>query len=88
MRSLSSCRRCGITGTRISSSRRAAAVLPSPQAACIRVFCSASPKKMERMAGGASLAPSRWSLPAVATVMRSSAWYSSTAVITAASISR
>ena len=35
---------------------------------------SSSPRKMEMMAGGASFAPKRWSLPAEATDMRSSSW--------------
>ena len=39
---------------------------------------SSSPRKMERMAGGASWAPSRWSLPALATVVLRVSWYSST----------
>ena len=37
---------------------------------------------MEIIAGGASLAPRRWSLPAEATDMRKSSWYSSTASTT------
>ena len=45
---------------------------------------SSSPTKMEMMAGGASLAPRRWSLPGVATEVRSRSAYSSTALMTAA----
>ena len=44
---------------------------------------SSSPRKMETMARGASLAPRRWSLPAEATVQRSQSWYSSTPLIKA-----
>ena len=44
---------------------------------------SSSPRKMERMAGGASWAPRRWSLPGLATVQRSSSWYSSTPLMKA-----
>ena len=40
------------------------------------------------MAGGASLAPRRWSLPAEATEMRSRSWCSSTALMTAQRKSR
>ena len=43
---------------------------------------SSLPRKMDTMAGGASFAPRRWSLPALATDMRSSSWYSSTASMT------
>ena len=35
-----------------------------------RMALSSSPRKMEMMAGGASAAPRRWSLPAEATQMR------------------
>ncbi len=44
---------------------------------------SSSPTKIEMMAGGASLAPRRWSLPGVATLVRSRSAYSSTALMTA-----
>ena len=44
---------------------------------------SSSPTKIEIMAGGASLAPRRWSLPGVATAVRSRSAYSSTALMTA-----
>ena len=48
-----------------------------------KIAVSSSPKNMETMAGGASLAPRRWSLPALATDTRSRSWYSSTALMTA-----
>ena len=48
-----------------------------------RIALSSSPRKMEMIAGGASLAPRRWSLPADATEMRSKSWYSSTALMIA-----
>src|SRR5699024_9436155 len=44
---------------------------------------SSSPRKMDTMAGGASEAPRRWSLPAEATVLRRKSWYSSTPLINA-----
>ena len=49
---------------------------------------SSSPRNIEITAGGASFAPSLWSLPAVATERRSRSWYSSTALITATRKSR
>ena len=49
---------------------------------------SSVPKNIDTIAGGASLAPRRWSLPALATLMRRRSWYSSTALITAARNSR
>ena len=45
---------------------------------------NSSPKKIEMIAGGASLAPSLWSFPAVATLNRNKSWCSSTALIIAA----
>ena len=44
---------------------------------------SMSPRKTDRIAGGASLAPSRWSLPALAMLMRSRPCHVSTARMTA-----
>ena len=44
---------------------------------------SSSPRKTDTTAGGASLAPRRWSFPALATEIRSTSAYSSTALITA-----
>jgi hypothetical protein len=41
---------------------------------CSKMSVSWSPRKIEMMAGGASLAPRRWSLPALAMLKRSSPW--------------
>ena len=43
----------------------------APLAICSKTSASWSPRKIEMMAGGASLAPSRWSLVAEATEARS-----------------
>ncbi len=42
---------------------------------CSMTSVSWSPRKTERMAGGASLAPSRWSLGALAMAARSRPWW-------------
>ncbi len=44
---------------------------------------SSAPRKIEMIAGGASLAPRRWSWPALATDARSSSWCLFTAAMTA-----
>jgi hypothetical protein len=49
-------------------------VSSSPSISASTTRSSSSPRKMEMMAGGASLAPRRWSLPALATEMRSRSW--------------
>ena len=49
---------------------------------------NSSPTKIETIAGGASFAPSLWSLPADATDILKRSWYSSTALITAERKSR
>ena len=49
---------------------------------------SMSPRKIEMIAGGASFAPSRWSLPALAMLARSSPCHVFTARITAAQNTR
>ena len=51
-------------------------------------FSSSAPRKIEMIAGGASLAPRRWSWPAFATDARSSAWCLFTAAMTAAQKNR
>jgi len=43
-----------------------------PFSICSKMSVSISPKKIDRIAGGASLAPSRWSFPALAMLARSS----------------
>ena len=60
-----------------------AGCISAPDSIASKISVSSSPRKMEMMAGGASLAPRRWSLPALATDTRSRSWYSSTALITA-----
>ena len=59
-----------------------------PFAIWSKTSASWSPRKIEMIAGGASLAPSRWSLPAEATEARSSPPYRWTARITAAQKTR
>ncbi len=43
-----------------------------PAATALNAFSSSWPRKIEMIAGGASLAPRRWSCPTFATVARSS----------------
>ena len=61
---------------------------PSPVAIASNVFSSSPPRKIEMIAGGASLAPSRWSWPMFATEARSRPWCLFTAWITAAQKNR
>ncbi len=56
---------------------------PSPVAIASKTFSSSPPRKIEMIAGGASLAPSRWSWPMLATEARSRPWCLLTAWITA-----
>src|SRR4051794_38797962 len=60
-------------------------VLPSPLPLTIESNSrsSSAPRKIEMIAGGASLAPRRWSWPELATLARSSAWCLLTACTTA-----
>ena len=60
----------------------------APFAICSKTSASWSPRKIEMIAGGASLAPSRWSLVAEATDARSRPAYLCTARITAAQNTR
>ena len=60
----------------------------APLAICSNTSASWSPRKIEMIAGGASLAPRRWSLVAEATDTRSSPAYLWTARITAAQNTR
>jgi hypothetical protein len=53
-----------------------------PLSIAAKIFSSSAPRKTEMIAGGASLAPRRWSWPALATDARSSCWWSSTAWMT------
>ena len=59
-----------------------------PWAICSKTSASWSPRKIEMMAGGASLAPSRWSLVAEATEARSRPPYLCTERMTAAQNTR
>ena len=61
---------------------------PSPDAIASKTFSSSAPRKIEMIAGGASLAPRRWSWPMAATDARSSPWCLFTAWITAAQKNR
>ena len=56
---------------------------PWPDSIALKAFSSSAPRKTEMIAGGASLAPRRWSWPTLATEARSSAWCLSTAASTA-----
>ena len=71
-------------------SRNACGVAASPESDSIapKTFSSSAPRKTEMIAGGASLAPSRWSWPAAATDARSSCWCWLTPWITAAQKNR
>ena len=72
------------------SLRTAASVFPSPEPDAIdsNAFSSSAPRKIEMIAGGASLAPRRWSWPMLATEARSRPWCLFTAWITAAQKNR
>ena len=56
---------------------------PLPVEIFSNAFSSSAPRKIEMIAGGASLAPRRWSWPTLATDARSSAWCLLTARMTA-----
>jgi hypothetical protein len=60
----------------------------APFSICSKMSVSMSPRKIDRIAGGASLAPRRWSLPALAMLARSSPCHRSTARSTAAQNTR
>ncbi len=80
--------RWGSTGVPKPISSPAGLTPTRPSASAVNTSSSSVPRKMEMMAGGASLAPSRWSCPALATVARSSPWWVFTAWITAAAKKR
>src|SRR4051812_3885701 len=69
----------------VPSSSMAFGVEPSPLPLTIESNSrsSSAPRKIEMIAGGASLAPRRWSCPELATDARSSAWCLLTAWMTA-----
>ena len=64
------------------------AASPEPDSIAPKTFSSSAPRKIEMIAGGASLAPRRWSWPALATDARSSSWCVLTAWMTAAQKNR
>ena len=78
----------GRTGVPSPSTEAGVCGSPSPEASASKTFSSSAPRKIEMIAGGASLAPSRWSWPMFATEARSSPWCLSTALITAAQKNR
>ena len=84
MRSEVSFLKSGSTSTPVSMSDLPALLYSLPSIIASTSAPRSSPKYMEMIAGGASFAPSRWSLPAEATVIRSRSWYSCTAFTTAA----
>ena len=57
------------------------AASPEPDSIALKAFSSSAPRKTEMIAGGASLAPRRWSWPTPAIDARSSAAWSSTAAM-------
>ena len=73
----------GSTCTPISISSVSASLYSSPCSKASKIAVSSSPKYIDAIAGGASLAPRRWSLPGLATDTRSKSWCSSIALITA-----
>ena len=78
----------GRTGVPRCISSRAALAAAVPPAIASKTPSSSEPRKMEMMAGGASLAPSRWSWPAPAIDARSSFWCLLTAWMTAVAKNR
>ncbi len=79
----------GSTATPISIIPPLLVVLALPAfSTCWKMSVSWSPRKIEMIAGGASFAPRRWSLPALAMLKRSRPWNLLTARITAAQKTR
>ena len=72
LRSVLSLRKFGSTATPRSMATFSAFVYSWSSMSASTIASSSSPRKMEMMAGGASSAPRRWSLPADATDVRSS----------------
>ena len=72
LRSVLSFRKFGSTATPKSIATRSADVYSLSEMSASTMAPSSSPRKMDTIAGGASLAPRRWSLPADATDMRKS----------------
>ena len=76
--------RNGSTGVPRAISSRAALVAGFPDRIASKTVSSSAPRKIEMIAGGASLAPRRWSWPAPAIDARRSSWCLYTAAMTAA----
>ena len=74
LRSVLSFRKFGSTATPKSIATRSADVYSLSEMSASTMAPSSSPRKMDTIAGGASFAPRRWSLPADATDMRKSSW--------------
>jgi hypothetical protein len=56
--------RCGSTDAPISRYVEGVAASPEPVSIAVNTFVSSAPRNAEMIAGGASLAPRRWSWPA------------------------
>ena len=78
----------GSTGVPRPRNEPGVAGSPSPVSIVSNTLRSSAPRKIEMIAGGASLAPRRWSWPTFATDARSSAWCLLTAAMTAAQKNR
>ena len=74
LRSVVSLRKLGNSGTPRSMDTFSTHVYSWSSTSASTTAPSSSPRNMEMMAGGASFAPRRWSLPAEATDMRRSSW--------------
>ena len=74
LRSVLSFKKFGSTSTPRSMATFSALSYSWSSTSASTMASSSSPRKMDTMAGGASSAPRRWSLPAEATDMRSSSW--------------
>src|SRR5436190_19911304 len=83
LRSPASLGSLGRTDTPMSMNPPDLVDLGGPCSSWLMMSWSWSPRKIEMMAGGASFAPSRWSLAALATLTRSSSGYLATARMTA-----
>ncbi len=89
LRSVASLRKSGSVFTPVSSICRLMECVAMPVLInCENTSSSCSPKNTDRMAGGASFAPSLWSFPTSAAEARSNSACSSTALIIQVSTSR
>ena len=78
----------GSTGVPSASRSPGAVAIGSPRSSVSKIASSSAPRNIDMIAGGASLAPRRWSFAADAVAARSSPWWVSTARITAAQRNR